>query len=268
MTKLSYLMENESETYRLDIKTDENIVKEQALWAGIKPGMRVADLGFGSGKTTYSLNQLVQPQGEVIGVDYASDRIENASRHYTHQSIRYIQRDIREALDDLGTFDFIWVRFVLEYHNSAGFEIIQNIHKILKPGGILQLIDLDHNCLCHFGLSSRLEKTLFDVMNVLQKKADFDPYAGRKLYSFLYDLGYQNIDVKMASHHLIYGAIGEVDKFNWTRKIEVAVKQLGFHFSAYPGGYEEFYEEFMGFFHDPRRLTYTPLFLCRGQKPF
>ena len=46
MTKLSYLMENESETYRLDIKTDENIVKEQALWAGIKPGMRVADLEF------------------------------------------------------------------------------------------------------------------------------------------------------------------------------------------------------------------------------
>lgn len=34
-----YLMENEKETYRLDVKTDKKVVKKQALWAGIKPGM-------------------------------------------------------------------------------------------------------------------------------------------------------------------------------------------------------------------------------------
>ena len=66
-----YLMENSEETLRLDLKTDAKIVEKQALWAGIKPGMRVADLGFGSGKTTLHLHKLVQPNGEVVGVDIA-----------------------------------------------------------------------------------------------------------------------------------------------------------------------------------------------------
>ncbi|MBA3028186.1 MAG: methyltransferase domain-containing protein [Desulfobacteraceae bacterium] len=267
MGNQKYLMESDDETYRLDVKTDDKTTQEQALWAGIKPGMRVADLGFGSGKTTFILNQLVQPGGEVVGIDSAADRINYAKENYPHKNIVYIQRDIRNALEDLGKFDFVWIRFVLEYYRSSNFEIVKHVSKILKPGGILHLIDLDHNCLCHYGHSDRLEKTLFNLLNTIQIKGDFDAFAGRKLYSYLYDLKYENINVAMAPHHLIYGEPDKVDIFNWNQKIQIAVKQLGFNFIEYPGGYDEFYEEFMSFFQNPRRLTYTPLFSCRGEKP-
>ena len=33
-------MENDEETLRLDLKTDVKVVEQQALWAGIKPGLR------------------------------------------------------------------------------------------------------------------------------------------------------------------------------------------------------------------------------------
>ena len=267
MGKFKYLMESENETYRLDLKTNEKAVEEQALWAGLRPGMRVADLGFGSGKTTFTLNRMIQPLGEVVGVDYAVDRINFAKSKYFHETIEYVQHDIREPMENLGLFDFVWIRFVLEYHRSTAFEIIKNAAKILKPGGILQLIDLDQNCLCHYGLPCRLEKAMFDLVTILQQHADFDPYVGRKLYAFLYDLGFKNIEVKMVPHHLIYGEVGNIDVYNWMQKAQVAVKQLGFHFDTYPGGFDEFYDEFLTFFKDPRRLTYTPLFLCRGQKP-
>jgi SAM-dependent methyltransferase len=229
--------------------------------------MRVADLGFGSGKTTYALNEMVQPGGEVVGVDYTADRIEFAKNKYYHRNIKFIQRDIREPLEDLGTFDFIWIRFVLEYHRTDSFEIIKNVSKILRPGGILELIDLDHNCLSHYGLSTSLEKTLFDLMDVLQKYADFDPYVGRKLYSFLYDLGFDDIDVSMSPHHLIFGELGDVDIFNWIQKAKIGIKHFGLSSNENKVNLENFYEEFMSFFKDPRRLTYTPLFLCRGKKP-
>ncbi len=266
MNHRGYLMESDEETLRLDLKTDAKTIENQALWAGIKPGMRVADLGFGSGKTTLYLHKLVQPSGEAVGVDIAEDRIKYAKKHYNKKGIKYIIRDIRDPLDDLGMFDFIWVRFVLEYYRSESFNIVKNISSILNPGGIICLIDLDYNCLNHFGLSQKLQRTFYGIMKTMEKNANFDPYVGIKLYSFLYDLGYQDIDVNLAPHHLIFGELNERDAFNWTKKLEVAVKRLGYEFKEYKGGYEEFSEEFKRFFSDPRRFTYTPLISCKGRK--
>ena len=267
MPYFEYLMESDEETLRLDLKTDPKVIEKQALWAGIKPGMRVADLGYGSGKTSYYLHNLVQPKGEVVGVDIAVDRIKYAKKHYNKKGIEYIQRDIRDPLDDLGMFDFVWVRFVLEYHKSKSFEIVKNISSILKPGGILCLIDLDYNCLSHFGLTERLHRTLRGIMKALEQVADFDPYVGIKLYSFLYDLGFKDIDASLAPHHLIFGELKDTDAFNWAKKLEVAVKRSGYHFLEYKGGYEEFLEECKLFFSDPRRFTYTPVISCKGHKP-
>ena len=95
--------------------------------------MRVADLGFGSGKTSFYLHKLVQPNGEVVGVDIAEERIKYAKKHYNKKGIKYICRDIRGPLDDLGLFDFLWVRFVLEYYRTESFDIVKNISSILKP---------------------------------------------------------------------------------------------------------------------------------------
>ncbi len=259
-------MENAEEAYRLDIKTDVKAVKRQALWAGIRPGMRVIDICCGSGKTASVLHKLVQPHGSVVGLDGSEQRIKFAKKHYDDKGIEFIHRDIRMPLDNLGMFDFVWVRFVLEYHLSNGFEIVQNLSRIVKPGGILCLIDLDYNCLSHFGLSQKLEKTLFVVIKKLEETANFDPYAGRKLYSFLYNLGFQDIDIDLAAHHLIFGKLKEVDAFNWMKKIEVISSKIQFQLEEY-SKYEEFIEDFKRFFTDPKRFTYTPVICCRGRKP-
>ena len=145
-----YLMESEEETLRLELKTDVNVVRKQALWAGLKSGMRVADLGCGPGLTTSILHDLVSPNGETIGVDFSEERHKHAVYNYKTSGIEFICKDIREPLEALGSFDFIWVRFVLEYYLNGNFDIVNNIYKILKPGGILCLIDLDHNCLNHY----------------------------------------------------------------------------------------------------------------------
>lgn len=262
-----YLMESEEEVLRLDIKTDSKVVENQALWAGIKPGMRVADICCGSGKTTSVLYKLVQPGGVAVGVDWSKNRIEYAKEHYGARGIEFKCKDIRESLDDLGMNDFVWVRFLLEYYLTDSFTIVKNISEIVRPGGILCLIDLDHNCLNHFAPPRRLERTILAIIKRLEEKANFDPYAGRKLYSHLYTLGYRDINVDVVAHHLIFGKLKDVDAFNWIKKIEVISRKIQYPFEEYPGGYEEFSEEFNRFFADPGRFTYTPLIICRGRKP-
>jgi ubiquinone/menaquinone biosynthesis C-methylase UbiE len=266
---VDYLMEGPEEAIRLDMKTDPEQVKKQALWAGIRPGMRVADLGCGSGKTTSILHELVQPMGTVVGVDFAEKRIEYAVEHYSAEGMEFLCRDIRKPLDDLGQFDFVWIRFVLEYYRSTNFEIIENTSRVVKPDGILCLIDLDYNCLSHFGLSQRLEKTIFEFVKILEEETNFDPYAGRKLYSYLYRLGYHGLNVDVAAHHTIYGELGDVDDFNWAKKIEAIKtisKKVDFMFREYPGGFEELKEECNRFFRDPARFSYTPIICVSGLK--
>lgn len=261
-----YLMENSAEAYRLDVKTDAKSVIEQAEWAGIRPGMRVADIGCGCGKTTFVLNELVQPGGSVTGVDGSPERLAYAKSLYAADNITYELVDITGDLSALGQFDFIWVRFFLEYYRKESFEIVKNITQLLKPGGILCLIDLDHNCMNYYGMNERLERAVLSIMNTLQEKANFDPYVGRKIYSHLYSLGYLDIDVRVSAHHLIFGELKDKDRINWTKKIETVAQKGYVDVSDFEGGIGEFISEFKNFFEDPKRFLYTPLIACRGVK--
>ncbi|RLA98007.1 MAG: hypothetical protein DRG37_07195, partial [Deltaproteobacteria bacterium] len=59
--KKSYLMESKDEARRLDIKTDPQELRQQAKWCGIRPGLRVLDVGCGPGRTTSILHSMLQP---------------------------------------------------------------------------------------------------------------------------------------------------------------------------------------------------------------
>jgi SAM-dependent methyltransferase len=260
-------MEDDQEAVRLDRKTDGATVEKQALWAGIKPGMRVADLGCGAGKTTFHLNKLIQPAGRAVGIDIAEQRIDYARKHYSDENIEYLAADIRKPLDDLGQFDFIYVRFVLEYYLNGSFDIVKNITQNLKPGGILCLIDLDCNCLRHFGFPDRLNRATIGVMDWLEKRSNFDPYVGIKLYSFLYDLGYSEIDVSMSAHNMFFGQLKENEKLFSMQKAEIGGRNSGYPFEEYGGNFDEFLEEVKIFFNDERVFYYTPLIACRGCRP-
>jgi SAM-dependent methyltransferase len=261
-------MENAEEEKRLDIKTDPDAVREQALWFGICPGARALDVGCGPGKTTAILHDLVQPDGEAVGVDIAESRINYARSFYGERTgIDFQVRDVRQSMKDLGQFDFIWVRFVLEYYRVGALDIIKNISANLKPGGCICLLDLDYNCLSHWEMPPALEAIIIRSMLHAQENYNFDLYAGRKFYAHLYDLGFENICVNIMPHHLIYGELQPSDEFNWMKKLEVGTQKAPNIFNDYPGGSEKFLADFKKFFRDPRRFTYSPLILCKGKKP-
>jgi len=140
------------------------------------------------------------------------------------------------------------------------------VASVLRPGGILCLIDLDYNCLTHFEMPERLQKTTQEIIRMAQKKANFDPYVGRKLYSYLYKLDFTKIRVRVGVHHLIYGNLSTIDAYVWERKLEVAGKRIGLNFHRYSSGYEGYAAEFKAFFNDPSRFTYTPVISVCGRK--
>lgn len=268
MEKPDYLMESQDEIARLEMKTGADEVRRHAAWCGIGPGLKVLDLGCGPGRTTHILHEMVQPGGTVVGVDASNDRIEYARQQYgNREGIAFHVRDVHQPIADLGEFDVIWVRFLLEYFRIESPAIVRELAKSLAPEGYLCLIDLDQNCLNHYEIPENLDRILHRVMDRLEEEFNFDAYAGRKLYSYLYDEGFQDIEVQLMPHHLIYGEIEEKDAFNWIKKVEMASERVRDLFVEYPGGLDAFFRDFTRFFHDPRRFTYSCLILCKGKRP-
>lgn len=263
-----YLMEDPEEAYRLELKTNPSDIRKHAEWFGIGPGARVLDVGCGSGKTASILSEIVQPGGEVVGIDFSEDRIRYAAEKYReNKNLSFRTMDITREIDSLGEFDFVWVRFLLEYFQKEARDIIQNLITCLREDGSVCLMDLDNNCLSHYPLSEEMEKILKRLVNTMSGHYNFDPYVGRKLYTYLYELGFRDIQIDLTAHHLIYGDLRSQDQYNWIKKLEMISRKAKDVFSDYPDGFKGFFDDFRKFFSDPKRFTYTPLILCKGKKP-
>jgi len=265
---IAYLMENPEESYRLEAKTDPESIRRQAQWCGVKPGLRILDVGCGSGKATSILHEMVQPGGELVGVDLSEDRIDYARKKFgSRQGLEFCIYDFTKPLNGLGRFDLIWVQFVLEYFRKEATEIIANLTSLLKPDGYLCLLDLDHNCMNHYPMQDSMQILIQNIAKKLETNYNFDPYVGRKLYTYLYDHHYRDLQVNIMPHGLLYGDLKPKDRYNWTIKLKMAAQKTNGLFSEYPGGKDTFFSDLLKVIKNPRRFSYNPLIIAKGKKP-
>ncbi len=116
-------------------------------------GMRVLDLGSGSGRDCYLLAQLVGEQGYVIGVDMTDEQLEVANRHieWHREKFGYARSNVEfrkgyiEQLDALGleenSFDIIVSNCVINLSLDKE-AVLRGAYKLLKPGGELYFSDV------------------------------------------------------------------------------------------------------------------------------
>jgi demethylmenaquinone methyltransferase / 2-methoxy-6-polyprenyl-1,4-benzoquinol methylase len=107
--------------------------------SGLGPGMRVLDIGCGTGMMARSAKALVGAQGYVVGVDPSPAMLERALENDR------IDAGIIGIAEQLpikdGEFDFVTMSFALR-HVADLVRAFREMARVLKPGGELLILEI------------------------------------------------------------------------------------------------------------------------------
>jgi SAM-dependent methyltransferase len=112
--------------------------------AGIRPGMRVLDLGCGAGDAAFLAAGLAGPGGSVVGVDHSAEALARARLRAERRGLKqaqFVQGDISEPAPG-GPFDAIVERLSLwALPDPAG--VLRKQATVLRPGGLVVAMEAD-----------------------------------------------------------------------------------------------------------------------------
>ena len=114
-------------------------------FAGVAPGMSVADIGAGEGYYTVRLSRAVGPRGRVLAEDIMPATRYRLALRVQRENLENVS--VRLGLPEdpklpAGSFDRIFLVHV--YHEvERPYEFLWHLRQGLKPGGLILVVDAD-----------------------------------------------------------------------------------------------------------------------------
>ena len=194
--------ENQKELDRLKFQaaTERELERGMLLKAGLAEGMQVLDLACGPGLVSCEMAQMVGPNGYVTGVDISPDLLVEAKQAASSQGIEnvsFVQGNVYELDLPENHYDFVYARFLFQ-HLEQPADALAQILRVLKPGGVLVIADVDDDWLTVYPSIETFDSFKHRAAQS-QAKRGGDRFIGRKLGSLLSRAGYERASVFVQS---------------------------------------------------------------------
>jgi ubiquinone/menaquinone biosynthesis C-methylase UbiE len=115
----------------------------QLLAEVLRPGLRVLDVGCGSGSITAGIARAVQPGGEAVGLDRDGALIERGRTLFgSIPGLRLRSGSVLE-LDEPSAYDVVAAARALQWIPEADAALARMV-ATARPGGLVVVLDYDH----------------------------------------------------------------------------------------------------------------------------
>ncbi len=132
------------------------------LSVGLKPGMRILDVGCGTGEALPWLFDAVKPSGHVVGIDMAAAHVD-AARIHASVNIEVLQEDVLTAPAAPASFDLIWCVNTI-HHLRDPVHGVTALKALLCPRGRIALGQSSLLPDMYFAWDSRLERIVNEAV--------------------------------------------------------------------------------------------------------
>jgi ubiquinone/menaquinone biosynthesis C-methylase UbiE len=190
MGHMDYVMgRTDHETRRLMLQGEIYRPHSRHLFtlAGIRPGMRVLDVGCGAGDVSLLIAELVGPTGSVIGVDADPVVLEVArERARGLPNVEFAPALLPEVALD-GPVDALVGRLIL-IHLPDPVQAVRVLSRHVRPGGVVTFQDFDLQTVRTVP-PTPLVAGILDRMAEAMRVAGADPESGERLYRIFRQAG-------------------------------------------------------------------------------
>jgi SAM-dependent methyltransferase len=171
-TRSGYVLgSKDDELDRLDLQAGyyRMATLDAMRWAGIEPGMKVLDIGSGTGAVALDAARLVGPTGSVLGLDFA----EVPLRMATDRAVRLGLDNVAFQQADLATwqpeetFDALTGRLITMYLPNPS-ATIASLSRALRPGGVVLLQEFAISSAQQVDGAALLQRTLDRVLSAFR----------------------------------------------------------------------------------------------------
>jgi len=167
----------------------------------LKPGMSLLDCGCGPGALTVQLAAIVAP-GLVVGLDRHGDQHDIGRKQAADAglaNVSFREGSIYELPFDDDTFDAVFAHAVL-YHLGDPGAALREMHRVLKPGGVVGIRDSDLGGDVRAPTNEMLERGFDLIQRVLRYNGGQSEF-GREHRRMLRVAGFERITASASYDH-------------------------------------------------------------------
>jgi SAM-dependent methyltransferase len=163
---------------------------------GLREGMKVVEVGCGSGNIACWVAERVGPGGSVVAIDNSPGQIEQANAQARVRGLHNIDFHVADAYAPRlpeGAFDLAYCRLVL-MHLTHPAEALRAMRSLVRPGGLVVCEEMDLGCwLCDPPAAAMTR--FFELNEALGRRLGEDFRLGASLHRLFRQAGFARPDV-------------------------------------------------------------------------